>query len=146
MTATRKLKKKKAEKKLKLCRNNALQNLIRNTFSLSFFPRNFINKEPLFSEIPNNPFLFLLFFLCSFRFLGFPSSSLYLIASLRFVENPKFPLLLSLSLRSLLLAVTTVSRPISTSSKLPVPLFFFFYFQKLTVRSAILRELSSKKI
>ena len=132
MTATRKLKKKKAEKKLKLCRNNALQNLIRNTFSLSFFPRNLfpiINKEPLFSEIPNNPFLFLLFFLCSFRFLGFPSSSLYLIASLRFVENPKFPLLLSLSLRSLLLAVTTVSRPISTSSKLPVPLFFFSIFK-----------------
>ena len=129
MTATRELKKKKSGKKVKIMPKQRATKSIRNTFSLSFFPQTFINKEPLFSEIPNNPFLFLLFFLCSFRFLGFPSSSLYLIASLRFVENPKFPLLLSLSLRSLLLAVTTVSRPISTSSKLPVPLFFFSIFK-----------------
>lgn len=118
---------------------------IRNTFSLSFFPQNFINKEPLFSEIPNNPFLFLLFFLCSFRFLGFPSSSLYLIASLRFVENPKFPLLLSLS------PISSTSRyhrfpPNFNFIKASSSSFLFFYFQKLTVRSAILRELSSKKI
>ena len=68
MTATRKLKKKKAEKKLKLCQNNALQNLIRNTFLSLSFHEILLIKSPYSRKSQTIPFYSFSFFYALFDF------------------------------------------------------------------------------